>query len=59
MDFEKTGELRPVGPSVADEDVQVLVDAGVVADAELTALDFHAWSTRIHFNAGSCWIEFC
>ena len=54
MDFEKTGELRPVGPSVADEDVQVLVDAGVVADAELTALDFHAWSTITHFNAGSC-----
>ena len=56
MDFEKTSELRPVGSPVADEDVQVLVNAGVVADAELPALDFDACLTRMsrYKNKISC-----
>ena len=35
MNFKEAGKLRPVRASVADEDVEVLVNAGVVGDTEL------------------------
>ena len=43
MNFQEAGQLRSVGPPVADEDVQVLVEVRVVSDAELAALNFDTW----------------
>jgi hypothetical protein len=40
VDLEEAGQLGAVGAAVADEDVEVLVDARVVGDAELAALHF-------------------
>jgi len=42
MNFQEAGQLWSVGPPVANEDIQVLVDVGVVGDAELTTLNFDA-----------------
>ncbi len=38
MNFKETSKLRAIRSSVTDEDVEVLVDAGVVRDTELAPL---------------------
>ncbi len=42
MNFQEAGQLWSVGPPVANEDIQVFVDVGIIGDAELTTLNFDA-----------------